>query len=144
MAERPAPFGGRTVIADKSAWQRARLHRAADWGAAMRAGRIATCPVVMLELLYSARHRADFDDTLLELRALPFLPVERHEWETAITAMQELALTGRHRVKFPDALIAAAAHNAGVDVLHYDSHFDTLATVLRFGSCWICPRGSVS
>jgi hypothetical protein len=28
-------------------------------------------------------------------------------------------------------------------VLHYDHHFDTLATVLAFTSQWIAPAGSI-
>lgn len=41
-------------------------------------------------------------------------------------------------------LIAAAAAEAGVGVLHYDADYDTLATVLRFESRWIAPRGSLA
>jgi predicted nucleic acid-binding protein len=46
-------------------------------------------------------------------------------------------------VKPQDLLIAAAAQDAAVGVLHYDSDFDTLATVLSFESRWIAPAGSL-
>jgi hypothetical protein len=50
-----------------------------------------------------------------------------------------------HRsVKLPDLLIAAAAQDSSVGVLHYDDDFDTLATVLSFDSRWIATRGSLS
>jgi predicted nucleic acid-binding protein len=50
---------------------------------------------------------------------------------------------GGHRVRVPDALIAAAAAERGFGVLHYDHHFDTLATVLTFTSQWVAPAGSI-
>jgi predicted nucleic acid-binding protein len=37
-------------------------------------------------------------------------------------------------VRVPDALVAAAAADRGFGVLHYDHHFDGLATVLGFAS----------
>jgi predicted nucleic acid-binding protein len=40
-------------------------------------------------------------------------------------------------------LIAAAAQEAGVGVLHYDRHYDRLAKVLNFESVWIAPPGSL-
>jgi predicted nucleic acid-binding protein len=43
----------------------------------------------------------------------------------------------------PDALIAAAAAERGFAVLHYDQHFDRLATVLSFTSQWIAEPGSI-
>jgi predicted nucleic acid-binding protein len=53
------------------------------------------------------------------------------------------AAAGAHRVRVPDALIAAAAAERGFGVLHYDRHFDTLATVLPFTSQWVAPAGSI-
>jgi predicted nucleic acid-binding protein len=41
-------------------------------------------------------------------------------------------------------LIATAAQEAGVGVLHYDHHFDRLAEVLHFTSVWLAPAGSLS
>ena len=56
MARPRAPFGGQTLIADKSAWSRADHPSVrSQWSAALRNGQIATCPIVNLELLYSAR-----------------------------------------------------------------------------------------
>jgi hypothetical protein len=49
-----------------------------------------------------------------------------------------------HRIAIPDYLIAAAAEDVGIGVLHYDHDFDRLAEVFRFESRWIAPAGSVS
>ncbi len=40
-------------------------------------------------------------------------------------------------------LAAAAAAERGFGVLHYDHHFERLATVLGFTSQWIAPAGSM-
>lgn len=51
---------------------------------------------------------------------------------------------GAHRVRVPDALIAAAAAERGFGVIHYDQHFDRLASVLSFTSQWVAAEGSIS
>jgi predicted nucleic acid-binding protein len=43
----------------------------------------------------------------------------------------------------PDILIAAAAQDVAIGVLHYDHHYDRLAEVLNFESRWIAPPGSL-
>lgn len=51
--------------------------------------------------------------------------------------MRDLAQRGQHRVKLSDLLIAAAAQEASVGVLHCDADFDLLATALSFDSRWL-------
>lgn len=139
------PFGGSIFLADTSAWRRsARDEIRSDWLAALRSNQIATCPVVMLELLYGTRDREEFDSLDRGMRALRDIPVTRSITQAAITAFRELAATGsgRHRVSPSDALIAACAQDAGVGVLHCDRHFDRLAAVMSFESRWLVrPEG---
>ena len=63
----------------------------------------------------------------------------------AIGALRALADVAprHHRVPLADALIAAAAQEAGVGVLHYDHHYDRLAEVLSFASRWAAPPGGL-
>ena len=147
MPRRRSPYGGGVFVADGSAWARAHdATIAPEWTAALRNGQIATCPIVNLELLYSARDGADFDRLAADLAQLRDAPVSRSVTNAALRAMRDLAHAGsrRHRrVKLPDLLIAAAAQDAALGVLHYAEHFDTLATVLSFESRWIAPRGSL-
>jgi predicted nucleic acid-binding protein len=66
-------------------------------------------------------------------------PISRSVTDAATWAMRELAQRGAadaHRVRVPDALIAAATAERGFGVLHYDHHFDTLATKRR--DCQAC------
>ena len=112
----------------------------------MRAGQIATCPIVNMELLYSARNAAAYDELAGSLAQLRDVPITRSVTNAALRAQRELAYARPlfHRsVKLPDLLIAAAAADRAIGVLHYDDDYDTLATVLNFESRWIAPRGSL-
>ena len=141
------PYGGAVLIADTSAW--ARAHHAgtrSEWASALRNGQIATCPIVNLELLYSARDGAVLDRLAGDLAQLRDIPISRSVTNAALEALRRLAhMQPRHQrsVGLPDLLIAAAAQDAGVGVLHYDEDFDRLATVLSFENRWIAPRGSL-
>lgn len=99
----------------------------------------------MMEVLYSAQSRDEFDALEEELRFLRDVPITRSVTSSAIGAMRDLAHLRplAHRVPVADALIAAAASDVGVGVLHYDHHYDRLAEVLPFESRWIAPAGSV-
>jgi hypothetical protein len=140
----PAAFGGGVLIADTSVWQRATHPALRDpWAAAIRAGAIATCSIVALELLYSARDAADFAAVEADQDALRDVPVTVSVQRAAIGALRALAERGplHHRIPPSDALIAAAAQEAGIGVLHYDHHYDRLAEVLSFPSRWAAPPG---
>jgi len=143
----PGPFGGATFIADASAWNRAAHPRVADrWTTALRNRQIATCPIVNLELLYSARDREEFDDIAASLAQLRDVPLTRSVTNAAQRAYRELAALGprnQRSVRLPDLLIAACAQDSGIGVLHYDEDFDRLAEVLAFESRWIARRGSL-
>jgi predicted nucleic acid-binding protein len=140
-------FGGDVYIADSSAWMRASAPAVAgDWSHAALNGQIATCPIVALELLYSTRDGADFDERQAELAQLRDVPITRSVTNAALRAYRELAHRRPlfHRsVSSSDLLIAAAAADAGLGVLHYDADYDTLAQVLPFESRWIAPPGSL-
>jgi predicted nucleic acid-binding protein len=142
-----APYGGKIFIADTSAWARVEHPRVlAEWTAALSGGQIATTPIVALEILHSARDGNDFDDRAADLAQLRDVPISRSVTNAALGAFRELAHRRPlfHRsVTNEDLLIATAAQDAAVGVLHYDGDFDTLATVLSFESHWIAPAGSL-
>jgi predicted nucleic acid-binding protein len=134
------PFGGSSFLADTSAWGRSnQIEIRTEWHAALRAGQIATCPVVVMELLYAARNRDEFDTIEERLGGLRDVPVTRSVTRAAIAALRGLAGTGsgRHRLDTTDAMIAACAQEAGIGVLHCDRRFDRLAEVMSFESRWL-------
>ncbi len=141
------PLGGEIVIADLSAINRAEHPSVRqEVVAALNARQIVTCSVVTLEVMYSARNKQELEDLDATQSMLRDIPMTDSIHHAALTAIRELAKrgAGRHRVSVPDVLVAAAAQEAGVGVLHYDHHFDRLAEVLHFTSVWLAPAGSLS
>lgn len=110
----------------------------------LEAGEAATCGIIDLEVLYSARNAEDHR-AIRRRRALAYesVPLDSRVFERAIDVQGLLAETGHHRVPIPDLLIAAAAELAGLVLLHYDRDFDPIAAVTRQRSEWVVPVGSV-
>ncbi|MGH9243046.1 MAG: PIN domain-containing protein [Acidimicrobiales bacterium] len=134
--------------ADASAWSKARNGDAlADaFDDAARRGLVATCDVVSLELLRSARDQARFARQAELLRNLPDCPIGAKEVTRSRAVQAELAFDGHHRgVKPVDLIIAAAAETASVPVLHYDHDYDydLIASVTRHPVRWLAPRGAL-
>lgn len=109
------------------------------------AGEIATCGIVDLELLYSARDRATYRALTEALRGMPRVALDDAAVSRALAVQAMLAERSQHRaVPLPDLLVAACAEQAGLTVLHYDADFDRIAQLTNQASQWIVPRGSVS
>jgi predicted nucleic acid-binding protein len=139
-------FGGSILIADTSARMRTREPQIYDrWAAAVNADQIRTCSIVTMEMLYSARDADDVAETEKIDARLRQIPITVSVQRAAIGAVRELSQlgAGAHRIPPPDILIAAAAQEAGVGVLHYDRHYDRLTEVLNFESVWVAPPGSL-
>ena len=140
------PFGGAALIADTSARMRTEEPGVRElWPTAVEAGQILTCTMVTMELLFTARDADAVAQTEKIEAGLRQVPVTASVQRAAIGAVRELSQrgAGAHRVPPPDILIAAAAQEAGVGVLHYDRHYDRLAEILNFDSVWIAPPGSL-
>jgi predicted nucleic acid-binding protein len=137
-----------TELADTSAWVWSRrpgqreLRHAFD--VALVDGEIATCDMVRLELLYSARNASEFGELRDELAALPDCPVGKEQWDRALWVYERLAAQGgahQRSVKHADLLIAAAAEAAGLTLLHYDEDFDRIAEITGQPTRWLAGRG---
>jgi predicted nucleic acid-binding protein len=133
-------------LADTSAWTS--RHRdevvRVDFDRRVMRGEIATCPPVVMELLWSARARADFEDTVSRMSALPRFEADRPAWDRAFAVWRELVRRGRHRqARQPDLLIAAVGELAGLAVCHYDRHFDVIAEVTGQPVRAIAPLGTL-
>ncbi len=131
-------------LADKSALARFRLPAvAARLGPLIEDGFVASCAIVDLEVLYSARNLADYEAVLEERRSLDSAPITPAVMATAIELQHALSRRGRHRVPIPDLVIAAAAKNAKLVVLHYDADFERIADAGGPDHEWVVPKGSV-
>jgi len=110
----------------------------------LEAGEAATCAVIDLEVLFSARNREEYD-RIRHRRALAYhsVPITESILQRAIDVQAELARSGRHRVPIPDLIIAATAEAAGLTLLHYDHDYDVIAEVTRQPVEWVVKRGTV-
>jgi predicted nucleic acid-binding protein len=106
-------------------------------------GLVATCAIVDLEVLYSARSHADYEQVLEERRSLDAAPITPEVMAAAVELQRALARRGQHRVPIPDLVISAAAKHAGLVVLHYDSDFPHIADVGGALHEWVAPQGSL-
>ena len=131
-------------LADKSALARLREPAVAAVLVPLAAdGRLATCGVLDLEILYSARSHRDFVATREELAGYPRLDVAQADFDRAVAVMELLARRGQHRAAgLPDLLLAAVAERHAVTLLHYDPHFDLIAAVTGQPMRWVVARGS--
>jgi len=111
----------------------------------LSAGRVATCGMVELEVLYSARNATDHA-AVRELRVTEYewLPIEDADFRRALDVQAELAGRGQHRAaRLPDLVIAATAERHRVALLHYDADYELISTVTKQPMRWVVPRGSV-
>jgi predicted nucleic acid-binding protein len=109
----------------------------------MDEGLIATCAIVDLEVLYSARSLADYVAVLVERRSFASAPITAEVMATAIDLQRVLARRGQHRAPIPDLVISAAAKHAGLVVLHYDADFERIARAGGADHDWVVLQGSV-
>ncbi|MDY7101245.1 MAG: PIN domain nuclease [Actinomycetota bacterium] len=132
------------VIADKSALARLGHPAVAErLGPLLTEGLVATCPIIDLEMLYSARSASDYDAMADERRALRSYPITPEVTDRALEVQHELAGRGHHRLAIPDLLIAAVAELNDLRVVHYDSDYDRIAAVTHQPTEWIARRGSL-
>lgn len=105
---------------------------------------VATCAVVDLEVLFSARSPDHYERMRAEQRGLQRLPVTDEVCERALDVQRTLARSSRHRgASIPDLIIAACAEVNGATLLHYDADFDLIAEVTGQPTVWVVPRGTV-
>ena len=134
-------------LVDTSAWHRSN-HRtiAAEWRARLNLDRLAVCPQVRLEVLYSAINASGYERIAEALDGLRQISTDEATFERALEVQRTLAhLAGLHHrsVKIADLLIAASAELAGATVWHYDEDFDRVAAATGQPTQWIAPRGSL-
>jgi predicted nucleic acid-binding protein len=133
----------RLFLADTSAWHRS--GQVADrWSALIEHDELALCEPVALEILYSARGRAEFKQIAEELEGVRMLSLGTGSMTRARRTQAKLAERGQHPGPKPmDLLIAAAAESHGAVLLHYDRHFDAVVRVTGQPAEWLAKRGSL-
>jgi len=134
----------RIFLADKSALTRVHIPQVAALLSLLAVeGALASCHLVALEVLYSARNAADYEQLRRDIDSSPWLPVTEAVMDRALEVQGLLARRGQHRLPLPDLAIAATAEVHGATVLHYDRDFDLIAAATGQPTMWVAPRGSI-
>lgn len=102
-------------------------------------GRTSICD---LEVGYSARNAEEWDQLLGALDAFGPVETTAAHARRALQVQRLLAQRSQRGRKIPDLLIAAAAEELHVGVLHYDADFDLIAAVTGQHCEWVVPAGS--
>lgn len=134
-----------SYLIDKSAYTRIRIPSVREVVEPLLLDdRVAVSPMVTLELLYSAKSTEDYDRLSALLGELPSATMNAATWSVALDLQRRLSRRGQHRIAIPDLLIAAAAIQYDLVVLHYDKDFDLIAAVSDLQHQWVVDKGSVS
>jgi hypothetical protein len=108
-----------------------------------RAGRLWTCGLIDLEVVYGSRAR-DVAEVIEERRAMAEAPITSEVIRRAVQVAGSMAASGLHRRAMPvDLVIAASAEAAALTVLHYDDDYDRIASVTGQPTEWVAPAGSL-
>ena len=117
-------------LIDTSALARVLLRQTTtEWDDRIGAGLVAICDITELEVLYSARSAADRARLKAALDAhYVWCPMPDGIYRRSRIVQEQLTTKGEHRSAGPvDLLVAAAAEEAGLILLHFDRDFETIA-----------------
>jgi predicted nucleic acid-binding protein len=106
-------------------------------------GRVGRAGITDLEVGYGSRNAREWDQDMDDLSIFELVETTSEHVRRARQVQRLLASRSQRGRKVPDLLIAAAAEQAGLTLLHYDSDFDLIARVTGQGCEWIVPAGSI-
>lgn len=91
-------------------------------------GLLATCAIVELEILYSARDHTDHVRLKSYLREqCVWLETSDEVLQDALDLQEAMLIAGMHRKPLPDLVIAAVARHHNAVLVHHDRDFDDIA-----------------
>jgi predicted nucleic acid-binding protein len=106
-------------------------------------GFIGTCPIIDLEILFSARSGKEHDHFRAQREAFEYFPMTDEIARRAIEVQGLLAHRAQHRsVSIPDLIVASTAERYSLIVLHYDAGYDRIAELTGQRTEWVVPRGT--
>jgi predicted nucleic acid-binding protein len=131
-------------LADKSVWSRVRQQAVRSvMNSYVERGLIGTCPIIDLEILFSARTGAEHAHFLRQRAAFEYFSLTDEIARRAIEVQGVLAQRAQHRsVSIPDLLVAATAERFALTVLHYDRDYERIAEITGQPTEWVVPAGT--
>lgn len=106
------------------------------------AGQLGRPGICDLEVGYSARNADEWDQLVHALDAFDAVATTAAHVRRALQVQRLLAQRSQRGRKIPDLLVAAAAEELDVPVLHYDADFDLIASVTGQPTQWVVPAGT--
>jgi predicted nucleic acid-binding protein len=107
------------------------------------AGRLARAGISDLEVGCSARNAREWDHLVGALEILTLVETTADHVLRAKQVQRLLASKSQRGRKIPDLLIAAAAEEHRLTMLHYDQDFDKIAGLTGQTCEWVVPAGSI-
>jgi len=106
-------------------------------------GQLARAAVSDLEVGYSARNAEEWDRLVGALEVFDRVETTATHVRRALQVQRLLAELSQRGRKIPGLLIAAAAEELDLTLLHYDADVDRISAVTGQRSQWMVPAGSV-
>ena len=106
-------------------------------------GQLGRPRICDLEVGYSARNADEWDQLVGALDAFDAVETTTAHLRRALQVQRLLAQRSQRGRKIPDLLVAAAAEELDVAVLHYDADFDLIASVTGQRCQWVVSAGTV-
>ena len=106
-------------------------------------GQLGRAGITDLEVGYGSRNARQWDQDMEDLSIFPLVETTSSHVQRARQVQRMLAARSQRGRKVPDLLIAAAAEEAKLIVLHYDADFDLIAKVTGQSCQWVVPAGSI-
>lgn len=118
----------------------------ARWQPQITAGVMGICPITELELLHSARSKADREEWLELLGAtFAWVAMPDRVFSRATEVQAAMTARGTHRsAGAVDLLLAATAELNGLALVHYDHDFDEVVKATSQPAVWVAPPGSIA
>jgi predicted nucleic acid-binding protein len=108
-----------------------------------QAGRLGRAGITDLEVGYGSRNAREWDQDMADLSVFELVETTADHLRRARQVQRLLASRSQRGRKVPDLLIAAAAEQAGLALLHYDNDFELIAKVTGQMCLWVVPAGSI-
>ena len=96
-----------------------------------------------LEVGFSARSAREWDRLINALGSFDAIETTAAHVRRALQVQRILAQRSQRGRKIPDLLVAAAAEEHELVVLHYDRDFDLISSATGQPCAWVVPAGTV-
>lgn len=107
------------------------------------AGQVGRAGITDLEVGYGSRNAREWDQDMADLSVFELVETTAKHVQRARQLQRLLASRSQRGRKIPDLLIAAAAEQERLILLHYDADFDLIARVTGQRCQWVAPAGTI-